>query len=180
MHGLIHTELAAFVKYHRGEKFWQKILQQAQLSDRLYLQVGSYPDEEIQAIVAAAAELMGKSVEEVLVDFGLYLVPRLIESYRGYIDPQWKTLDLLLNTEQTIHRVVRLKDKSAAPPQLKFSQTGENSLCLEYDSPRKMHAVARGMINGVAKWYGERVALEEICSRSGICRIEITVLKIAE
>jgi len=179
MHGLIHTELAAFVKFHRGEKFWQKVMQQAQLADRLYLQVGSYPDEEIQAIVVAAAELMATSVDGVLEDFGFFLVPRLIERYQSYIDPQWKTLELLLKTEQTIHRVVRLKDKFAAPPRLKFSQTGENSLRLEYDSPRKMQAVARGMINGVADWYGEQVRIKETSHRIGCC-LEITIEKKAE
>lgn len=175
MHGLIHTELASYVKLQQGKKFWQKIMEKAQLADRLYLQVGSYPDEEIQAIVAAAAELLGKSVDELLEGFGFYLVPQLIESYHSYVDPKWKTLELLLNTEQTIHRVVRLKDKFAAPPRLKFSQTGENTLLLEYDSPRKMQAVARGMIRGVADWYGERVRIKETFSPSGVCRLEIFI-----
>jgi heme-NO-binding protein len=177
MHGLIHTELASYIKQQQGIKLWQSIMQKAELTDRLYLQVGSYPDEEIQAIVAAAAELTGKSVDDLLEDFGFYLVPRLIESYRSYVDPQWKTLQFLLNTEQTIHRVVRLKDKFAAPPRLKFTQTGENSLLLEYDSPRRMQAVARGMIKGVADWYGERVRLKETISASGVCRLEIAIQK---
>ncbi len=177
MHGLIHTELAKFVKSQRGKKFWPKVLQKAQLADRLYLQVGSYPDEEIRAIVAAAAELMAKSIDELLEEFGFFLVPQLIESYRGYVDPKWKTMELLLNTEQTIHRVVRLKDKFAAPPRLKFSQTGESSLLLEYDSPRRMQAVARGMINGVADFYGERVSIRESSGHSESCRLEIEIRK---
>jgi hypothetical protein len=175
MHGLIHTEMAHFIKHQRGPNFWLKVLERAQLADRLYLQIGSYPDEEIQATVAAAAEMMEISVDDLMEEFGFFLLPQLIESYCSYVDPKWKTLELLLNTEQTIHRVVRLKDKFAAPPRLKFSQIGENSLLLDYDSPRKMQAVARGMIKGVADWYGERVSIREISSPSGGCQLEIII-----
>ena len=175
MHGLIHMELANFIKQQRGERFWQKITERAGLADHLYLQVGSYPDAEIQALVSAAAQLLGKSEDELLEGFGFYLVPQLIEQYRSYIAPEWKTLELLLNTEQTIHRVVRLKDKSAAPPRLKFSQTGEGSLLLKYDSPRKMQAVARGMIKGVADWYGEKVSILEDCRAPDHCLLEVLI-----
>ncbi len=178
MHGLIHTELANFIKRQRGERFWQKVTERAGLADHLYLQVGSYPDEELQGLVAAAAQLMGKSEDELLEGFGFYLVPQLIKKYQSYIDPQWKTLELLLNTEQTIHRVVRLKDKSAAPPRLNFSQTGESSLLLKYDSPRKMQAVARGMIKGVADWYGEKVSILEDCRSPAYCLLEVLIRKL--
>lgn len=177
MHGLIHTEFASYLKQQQGIKTWQKVIEKAGLADRLYLQVGSYPDEEIQALVAAAAELTEQSADELLEGFGFYLVPRLIESYRSYIDPQWKTLELLLNTEQTIHRVVRLKDKFAAPPRLKFSRSGESSLLLEYDSPRKMQAVARGMIKGVADFYGEQIRITESSIPSGGIQLQVVLKK---
>ena len=177
MHGRIHTGLANFVKSKHGTLAWKKIMEEALLADRLYLQVGSYPDEEIQALVIAAEKVLDVSADELLEEFGFYLVPQLIDDYRSYIDPQWKTIELLLNTEQTIHRVVRLKDKHAAPPRLQFRQVRSNTLVLDYDSPRKMQAVARGMIRGVADWYGERVLLKERNLSSGRCQLEIAVIK---
>jgi len=117
---------------------------------------------------------MAISVDDFLDDFGFYLAAKFIEKYRSYIDSQWKTLELLLNTEQTIHRVVRLKDQFATPPRLKFSQIDENRVCLEYNSPRKLQALARGMIKGVADWYGERVRITER-GDAETCQFEIAI-----
>ena len=64
--------------------------------------------------------------------------------------PNWKTMELLLYTEETIHKAVRIKNPGAEPPRLQFQQTGPNTLKFNYNSPRQMSAVAKGIIKGVA------------------------------
>ncbi len=176
MHGMIHTELARFVTEKYGEKRWQAILQRAKLSDQIYLQIGSYPDVETLKIVEAAVAELHTSIDDFLEKFGFFIVPHFMSMYHSYIQPTWRTMDMLLNTEETIHRVVRMENPDADPPRLKFVQTGEKTLALYYDSPRKMLAVARGMIDGVAEWFGEVVELEERqCDRNG-CTLDIRIL----
>ena len=77
------------------------------------------------------------------------------------IDPSWRTAEMLLNTEDIIHKVVRMKNPGAAPPQLKFRRIGDNELLFYYNSPRQMSSVARGIMKGIADHYGETLTIQE-------------------
>lgn len=46
MHGIIHTELAKFIKTKKGVQAWADILKAANLGDKVYLQISTYPDDE--------------------------------------------------------------------------------------------------------------------------------------
>ena len=175
MHGLIHAELEKFVETNYGQEAWRAILEEAGLEDRAYVPLGAYPDEESLAIVRAAAKLTETPAEAILEDFGEFIAPDLMATYKSLIRPEWKTLDFLLNTEETIHRVVRRQNQGAEPPHLKFEEAGPGTLRLLYDSPRRMSAVARGIIKGVAKHYGESVSLEESKKADGSSEITVRV-----
>lgn len=69
-----------------------------------------------------------------------------MERYAALIPETWGTLELLLNTEQTIHTVVRGTTPGARPPRLKFTQMGPDRLRFAYDSPRRMSALSKGII----------------------------------
>lgn len=176
MHGLIHAELAKCIKKHYGMNNWEQILKQAGFNDRVYLQVGSYPDEEIVTIIVAAAKVLGVGMSDLLEEFGGFILPDLFDMYRSYIDPSWKTLDFLLNTEETIHRVVRLKNKGAAPPKLNFEKVSESAIRLHYDSERNMLPVAKGMIRAVAEHFDEQVIMRVAAADDGGWIVDIEKL----
>jgi hypothetical protein len=161
MHGLIHTELAGFVTKNYGEETWQKLLAEAGVPGKVYDVLEIYDDAEIGAIVAAAAGALNVDAEVVLEAFGRYLAPQLVGVHAGLIDPTWKTMDLLLNVEETVHQVVRVENDGAAPPILTFTQVGPRTLELHYNSPRKMVAVARGIMGGFAEYFGESIEMEQ-------------------
>ena len=121
--------------------------------------IGTNPDDEVHALVVAAATLTHASAEHILEDFGEFIVPDLMGVYQSLIKPEWKTKEMLLHTEETIHRVVRLKNPGAKPPRLHLKATGLNSLKFTYNSPRQMSAVAKGIVKGVAKHYRENVTV---------------------
>lgn len=175
MHGLIFLEIKKFAE-SLGEGTWDKLIQAANLSGKVYLPVKEYPDEEAIALVVAASKATGKSVPEVLETFGEFITPDLIGMYKALIDPKWKTLDFLEHTEEVIHKVVRLQNPGAAPPKLNFQRTGPNELTLYYNSPRKMCFLGKGIIKGTAKHYGETVKITDIkCMANGDDQCEIKV-----
>jgi hypothetical protein len=175
MHGTIHVELKKFVEAKHGTDAWKAVLKDAGLSNKIFLANAVYPDQEIVAIVTAASKLTNTPAEHILENFGEFIVPDLMDMFRVLINPKWKTMEMLLNTETTIHTVVRLKNPGAEPPRLQFTQTGPNRLKFNYDSPRQMSAVAKGIMKGVAKHYGETIEIQERKYASGSSEMMITI-----
>jgi hypothetical protein len=175
MHGIIHVELKKFVEANHGGNAWKAVLNDAGLSNKIYLANAIYPDQEAVAIVTAASKLTNTPAEQILENFGEFVVPSLMSTFKVLINPKWKTMEMLLNTETTIHKVVRLKNPGAEPPRLQFTQTGPNTLKFNYNSPRRMSAVAKGIMKGVAKHYGETVEIQERKSAGGSSEMMITI-----
>lgn len=93
--------------------------------------------------------------------------------------PEWRTLDFLEQTEDTIHRVVRFRNPGAMPPELAVKRTGDHEVVILYTSQRKMCSVAKGIIRGVAKHYGDPIEIDEShCMLKGHpqCTIEVRTL----
>jgi len=175
MHGIIHSELKKFVETRHGADAWKAVLEEAGFSNKVYLPNTTYADQEAVAIVTAASRLTGTPAEDILESFGEFIVPALMSTYRPMIKPKWKTMEMLLNTEGTIHKAVRIKNPGAQPPSLKFKQTGPNTLKFNYNSWRRMSAVAKGIIKGVAKHYGEKVDIQERKGTGGNSEMKVTI-----
>lgn len=168
MHGIIHLELEKFVVQNFGRDAWNKLVDKAEIGDRVYTPMQAYPDQEIVKLVGAAVEMTNKPATEILEAFGEFLVPTYLSVYGPLLDAGWKTLDVIQHTEETIHRVVRMRQPGAAPPRLHVERTAPDAVEIHYDSPRKLCAVARGITRGVAKHFGERVAItDKACMHRG-------------
>jgi hypothetical protein len=141
----------------------------------MFLPISTYPDADAVAIVSAASKLMNIPAERILEDFGEFIAPDLLNMYQALVEPHWKTIELLLHTEDVVHRVVRINNKGAQPPKLQFDRLGPNELKFYYNSPRQMAAVAKGIIRGVAKHYGQTVLIREHKKPDGSSEMSITV-----
>lgn len=173
MHGIIFGELKKLVDSRLGGDTWRELLKDAGLATKVYMPVTEYPDEEAVRIVGALAERTGKSPRELFVEFGEFIAPDLLALYRHMVKPEWRTLELLENTEDTIHRVVRIRNPGARPPQLKCTRDGEEVL-ITYTSARRMCGVAIGIARGLARHYQESIEIQELsCMLLGAaaCRI---------
>jgi len=179
MHGLILAELKKFVDVRLGGDAWKALLKDAGLGVKVYMPTQVYPDSDVTAIVGAASRTAGLPVATVLEQFGEFIVPDLLAVYGAYVKPEWKTLELILNTEETIHRVVRTRDPGALPPELKVTRSSAAEVVIEYTSARRLCAVARGIVKGVASHYRETISIAEPqCMLRGDahCRISVKVL----
>ena len=160
MHGIIFRELKKYVDARLGQGAWSELVEAAGCAGKVYLPVNEYPDTEMFALLLPASKKASMRVGELLEDFGEFLVPDLIHIYKSSIDPSWRTLDLLVNTEAVIHHAVRLRDRNAKPPNLDVTRTGER-VEITYRSERRLCDLAKGIVRGVARHYGERVTIGE-------------------
>lgn len=174
MHGIILNQLQSYVTKGHGAATWRQLLETAGVGSRTYLASKTYPDEEVVAIVGAASKLTGTPAEAILEDFGAFIVPALLETYGPLLKKEWRTLDLLENTETVIHKVVRFDNPGADPPQLVIERRAPDVAVLQYSSARKMCSVAKGIAKGIAGHYGETLRItDEACMNRGdpSCRI---------
>jgi hypothetical protein len=115
MHGIIFSELRKYAETKHGKETWNTLLRNAGLASKTYLPVQEYPDAEIVAIIGAASSITGLSVSAVLEDFGEFIAPALIKMFGHLLWAEWKTIDVVENTEGTVHSVVRVKNPGAQP-----------------------------------------------------------------
>lgn len=161
MHGMMLAELKKYVDDRLGGDTWKTLLKEAGIGVKIYLPTQTYDDAEVVSIVSTAARVSNTPLTAILEDFGQFIVADLVGTYGAYIKPEWKTLDLIQNTEETIHRVVRSRNPGAAPPELKVARVSPDEVSIEYASKRKLCAIARGIVRGVAAHYREQVAVSE-------------------
>jgi heme-NO-binding protein len=160
MHGIIFSELKRFVEESVGNGKWPVLLHEAGLARRTYLPTQEYPDAEAFALVAAACRITRLPAATLLESFGTFMVPDLVRLYGSLIDPTWRTLDVLEHTEAAIHRVVRLRNPGAKPPELVCRRERPDEVTIFYRSARKMCGVAIGIVHGLARHYAEDVAVQ--------------------
>ena len=176
MHGSIFVELREYIGATYGAGHWEGVLDASGIGYKEYAANQVYSDLEAVRIVAAAADRTGKPLHELLEDFGEFLATSLIERFVALIDPAWKTLDLLEHVEETIHTVIRGSSAKADPPRLRCRRISRTEVVVEYDSPRKMCSLAKGLIQGLARFYGDSIVLEETaCMLKGDAACELVV-----
>lgn len=179
MHGIIFMQLQKFVEINYDSQTWQTLLKNSDLSHRIYLPFKQYPDEDVVDIVTEASKATGIPVETLLESFGQFVVGDLVKLYGSFIRREWRTLDLIENTEEMVHKALRKRDPNAKPPVLSCLRQNANSLIVIYRSHRQMCAVAKGIIRGVGKHYQEIIQVEESkCMHHGHdhCRIHVRTM----
>jgi len=154
IHGSLFSLLRDFINAHKPNS-WQNLLDSVDLGHRVYEPHENYPMAEMESILRKASELTGMSPTELKEKFGENLVPSLLALYGKYVDPKWKTFDLLVNTEIVMHKAVRKEENKAYPPILNVSRVHDKLLFIDYYSARKMGSLAVGIINGIARHYNE-------------------------
>jgi len=176
---MVFNELKRFVVEKLGPEAWNTLLVQAGLEGRTYLPRATYPDTEAVALVTAASKVTGRPAGDILEDFGLFISGDLLAMYSAHLDPSWDALDVIEHTEETVHRVVRMKTPGAAPPGLRSQRPSKDEVIVFYDSGRHMCGLAKGIVRGIAAHYKEEVQVREpTCMLSGAPRCEIHVSRV--
>lgn len=162
-----------------GRDAWFPLAEMAGVPPENHRLDAVYPDEQIVALVLAASRTAGRPLNQVLEDFGIFIAPALLRIYAPLIDPEWRTLDVIEHTEQTIHTVVRARIEGAAPPALLASRVSPTEVRIDYRSKRGLCSLAEGIARGMARHFGEEVDVDqpECVHRGGErCLISVRLL----
>jgi hypothetical protein len=174
LNGIVFIEIGKFAQSRLGEQAWREVVRLAGIPSRIYYRVADYPDQEAAALLSALARALNEPLGAVEENLGEFITPDLLRMARSWIRSEWKTLDLVANTEPTIHEMLRAEGSRTDPPRLRCERTGPDEVIVTYDSARKLCRLARGIVRGIARHYGEQVAiLEPSCMLEGdaACRL---------
>lgn len=160
MHGLIFFYLHKFAeRVSAGSR--GGTASASSIGGQKHLPSGVYPDADATAMLGDLAAAAGRPLPELVTDFGEFLAPHLVKVAGAFVDPDWKTLDVVEHTEALIHRMVRSTNPGAAPPVLEVFRSAPDEIQVVYSSRRRLCALATGIIRGLATHFQERIAIEE-------------------
>jgi predicted hydrocarbon binding protein len=165
MHGLIFASLRDYLTAEHGAALEEQVM----AGEPLYLLSEAYPDERFATLVDRAAEFTGHPRETLLHDFGAFTAEKTFARlYPALFDLSPSTREFLLTVETPIHQVVRVAIPDALPPELEVAEAHDSVVSVVYTSPRQLCSMLRGLVEGTARHYGERVSIDEwMCMRRG-------------
>jgi hypothetical protein len=167
MKGIIFNLLEEVVVRHCGEAVWDHLLDATNI-EGAYTSLGSYPDSELEALVAVAGPALGRSRNQCLQWFGRAAMPLIAERYPSFFREHRTTLPFLVSVNDIIHPEVRKIHPGALCPVFRFEHAPDGALHLGYESPRQLCALAEGFIEGAADHFGETATIEHLrCTVAG-------------
>lgn len=175
MVGTLFLTVKRYIEEEKGEATWQTMLSECGCAGKIYVVMGNYPAAELHALIDAGSRQLGISRSEFLHAYGMRLSGFLLKMYASLIKPEWKTKALLLNTEKTLHAVVRSKDPLAKPARLEVSEQADGTLLLNYVSGNRLHELAIGIIRGMAAHFSETAVIEVLDIRDTAVLMRIRV-----
>ena len=160
MKGIVFNLLEQVVSRDLGDETWDVLLDDTGL-DGAYTSLGSYPDEDLFALVGAASARLGKPADEIVRWFGREALPLLAASYPSFFEQHTSTRSFLLTLNDIIHPEVRKLYPGADVPVFEFDPGSNGVMTMGYVSRRQLCAFGEGLIEGAAAWFGESVAIEQ-------------------
>ncbi len=179
MKGVIFNILERVVTDAFDEDTWDDLLD-ASGADGAYTSMGTYPDEELMALVAAASERTGMSSAEVVRWFGQRALPLLAEAHPEFFAEHSTTFELVHRLNDTIHAEVRTLYPEAIVPTFDVDERDDH-LEMIYRSPRRLCHLAIGFLEGTATYFGEVATVHQPrCMHDGAphCVLQLSVARV--
>lgn len=160
MKGVIFNLAEQVVTDAYGADTWDQLLEDAHL-DGAFTSLGNYPDEQLYALVGAAATRLAVDAGVVVRIIGEGAMPLLAVRYPEFFAPHSSTRPFLLTLNDIIHPEVRKLYPGADVPEFGFESEGNDVLLLQYRSHRQLCALAEGFVKGAATHYRQTVTIEQ-------------------
>ncbi|MDO9519094.1 MAG: heme NO-binding domain-containing protein [Pseudohongiella sp.] len=171
MYGLIHNSLRAMVKTELGNDAWAEIVEAAGLSEKDFLSLKSYDDSVVLALLAATHKTTGRSVNDLLYDFGRHFIKHTaFGHYSAVMSMHGSSVWELLDSLNHMHDRIASSFPDYAPPSFQLLG-GDGSYELIYSSTRQgLTSFVRGLIAGLADHFSVVIdikVLEDVCPDQG-------------
>lgn len=174
MKGIMFNLLEDVLGEAYGPDAWDDLLTATGASG-IYAALGDYPDVEFFKLIDTAGSFTNRNRDEMLIAFGEAAFARMTERYPAILDGISDSRTFLLSLNRIVQAEVRKLYDGAGCPQFRFA-IAPNMLRIGYSSPRKLCALAQGLIQGVALYFDEEVEVKHPqCTHRGdeACRIEV-------
>lgn len=176
MHGILFKALKDYVIDSHGDETWQEIRREAGIGSKIYLPVTTYDDDELIELIEATADVTDSTAPQLLEPLGVSIARQLLDTYGNLVRGDWSALDLIENTEEHIHTVLRTHNPELTPPELVCDRQNAESVTVRYRSDRQLCAVAKGIARGVGAHYEESLSISEVhCMHDGDDYCELVV-----
>jgi predicted hydrocarbon binding protein len=154
MKGIIFNLLEDFLTEHLGEERFEELIEGCSLKTREpFVGPGSYPDEDLLAIVDRTVEVTGMTKPEALRAFGKFCIGRLSQKYPFFFD-RHDHAKAFIKTLNAMHSLeVKKLYADAKPPEFVMEDPSPDRLIMRYVSERKLCPLVEGLIEGVAEHY---------------------------
>ncbi|SRR6266545_1856948 len=165
MKGIIFNLLEEVVTHQFGDEAWEDLIDRAGVQG-VYTSLGSYPDEELLALLQATPGLVGLPAADLIRWFGRASIPLLAERYPVFFDGHNSSRSFLRTLNDIIHPEVRKLYPGADVPVFDFdvgpdTDASDDVVIVGYRSARRLCALAEGFIEGTADYFSERVRIEQ-------------------
>jgi hypothetical protein len=178
MKGIIFNLLEEFVVETHGVERYEEILAGTALrTTEPFVGPGSYPDEDLMALVGTTVSHLGIDRNAALRAFGRFCIPRLAQRFPAFMAAHQHPKAFLLTVTKLHDLEVRKLYPDATPPRFGYESPGDDRLVMRYLSPRKLCALVAGLIEGVADHYGAPIGQEQVrCMEAGAdcCEFQLT------
>ena len=176
MKGIVFNLLEQAVTDKYGEDVWDSLLDEAGV-DGAYTAVGTYPHEQLFAIVGAASQALDIAPDDLVRWFGRSALPMLSGKYPAFFEGHENSRSFLLTLNDVIHPEVRKLFPGAYAPSFEFDTSKDGELGLSYESHRHLCSFAEGLIEGAADYYNDGVSIDQpTCTKRGDSSCHIRIL----
>lgn len=175
MKGVIFNVLEELVVEQCGMFVWNEILAEQAL-EGAYTAGESYPDEELLGLVGSISEKTEIPIETLIGTFGERLFKGLSQRYPSFIEAESTLKGFLKSVHDVIHIEVRKLYENPNLPDFEYTDSADDTLLMQYRSPRKLCILAEGLIRGAAVHYNTSIKIEHpTCMHKGADHCDLVI-----
>jgi len=167
MYGLVNKAIEDLVVNLAGERTWLEIVDRAGIDAATFVSLDSYPDEMTFSLVSAASEVLGRTAEEVLEQFGEHWVRYTgREGYGPLMKAYGTDVASFLNNLDALHARVGLIMPELTPPSFQIVQDGPDRFLVHYHSTRAgLAPMVTGLLRGIGALFDTELAVSRLDRR---------------
>ena len=160
MKGVVFTEFLEYAESAFGADLIDDVIDAADLaSGGAYTSVGTYPHQELIAVLVGLHEATGREIPTMVRSFGEHLFGRLGAAHGDLLEGLEDPVTFLENVDGVIHVTVRKLYPDAELPEVRAERTADGAL-VRYRSPRPFADLAEGLIQGCLNHFEAEAEIE--------------------
>ena len=160
MKGLVFTTFYSHVEDRYGVDTLEDIIEDADLPNKgAFTSVGTYPFQDMVALVVALSKRVEKPLAVVLEDFGHYCFGKWVAYVPAHFDNK-SLFDILEGIDDFHEYEVRKLYPDAELPSFKVQSRDHRLLVMNYFSCKPLADLATGVIKGAAAYLGESIEVK--------------------